>query len=129
MKHKKEEEFFKQNINNNNNNLKNTNKTIPKKNKKKKKKHPIRRLFFFNLVIMLLLFLPFLIIKFYTFQKLAREMFNNTPSSVYDSNKNVIAKIGAERNRNNVNFENIPIQLINAYISIEDKRFYSHHRN
>ena len=53
-------------------------------------------------------------------------MFSNTPSSVFDTNNTLIAQIGSERNRENIEFNDIPKQLINAYISIEDERFYSH---
>ena len=65
--------------------------------------------------------------KGYIFKKLSTEMFNNTPSVIYDSNKNILAQIGAERNRENINYDEIPQELINAYISIEDKRYFSHH--
>jgi len=58
---------------------------------------------------------------------LATEMFHNTPSSIVDHNNNILAQIGVERNRQNVDYESIPSQLINAYISIEDQRYFKHH--
>ena len=85
------------------------------------------KLIIFILALSFIIGVSFLVFKAYTFKTLAKEMFNNTPSTVYDTNKNVIAQIGLERNRKNVDFANIPEQLVNAYISIEDQRFYTHH--
>ena len=103
-----------------------------KKNNKnnKKAKTPIKsffiKLFVSIFIIVLIVGLCILAYKLYTFKTMAEEMFSNTPSTVFDSNKNTIAKIGAERNRININYSDIPEQLINAYISIEDERFYKH---
>ena len=98
-----------------------------KKNEQRAKKHPFRRLFIFALILFLIAATLYLSFKAYIFKTLSKEMFNNMPSSVFDSNKNVIAQIGVERNRDNINFLDIPDNLKNAYISIEDQRFYSHH--
>ena len=98
-----------------------------KKNEQRAKKHPFRRLFIFALILFLIAATLYLSFKAYIFKTLSKEMFNNMPSSVFDSNKNVIAQIGIERNRDNINFLDIPNNIKNAYISIEDQRFYSHH--
>ena len=99
-----------------------------KKNKQKKSiKSFFIKLFISIFIIGLIVGICFLCFKLYTFQSLAKEMFNNSPSTVYDSNKKTIAQIGSERNRENVKLSEIPEQLKNAYISIEDQRFYSHH--
>ncbi len=107
-------------------------KKAKKSNKKSKKnKNPIKRFFIKLILFALILFILsstlFLGFKAYVFKKLSTEMFNNEPSIIYDSNKNILAKIGAERNRENIKFEDIPQDLIDAYISIEDKRYFSHH--
>ena len=102
-----------------------------KKNNKNTQKKSIKsffiKLFISIFIIGLIVGICFLCFKLYTFQSLAKEMFNNSPSTVYDSNKKTIAQIGSERNRENVELSEIPEQLKNAYISIEDQRFYSHH--
>lgn len=85
------------------------------------------KLIIFILILTLIAGISFLIFKAYTFKTLAKEMFNNTPSTVFDTNKNMISQIGIERNRENVDFSDIPEQLIKAYVSIEDQRFYQHH--
>lgn len=106
-------------------------KRIKKSNKKSKKnKNPIKRfiikLILFAFLIIVISSILFLGFKAYVFKKLCTEMFNNAPSIIYDSNKNILAKIGAERNRENLQYEDIPQNLIDAYISIEDKRYFSH---
>ena len=99
--------------------------------KKQKENKPFRkRLIKFIVCVFILLLIisvSFLTFKGYIFKKLVKEMFNDSPSTVFDSNKNVIAQIGAERNRENVEISEIPSNLKNAYISIEDQRFYKHH--
>ena len=94
---------------------------------KKKKKHPFFKKIIFLLIISFFFVLVFLSYRFYRFQKLAKDMFNNTPSIIYDSSGNEIGQIGAERIRENATLKEFPSNLINAYISIEDQRFYSHH--
>lgn len=105
---------------------------ISSKNKKNTKKEKSIKRSFIKLIILLLILaliaiISFLCFKAYTFTTLAIEMFNNTPSTVYDNNKNVISQIGIERNRENVDFSDIPEYIKSAYVSIEDQRFYKHH--
>ncbi len=103
-----------------------------KSNKKREKKHrnPIKRffikLFIFSFIIAILASSLYLGFKGYLFKKLCKDMFNNTSSIIYDTNKNTIAKIGAERNRENIDYKDLPQDLIDSYISIEDKRYFQH---
>ena len=105
-------------------------KKIQDKKRLKKRKSPIRRfftkLFLLCFVIAIIASTLYLGFKGYLFKKLCNEMFNNSPSIIYDSNKNVLAKIGSERNRENIDYNDIPKNLINAYVSIEDKRYFKH---
>lgn len=78
------------------------------------------------LLIAILIGFVFLVISLVRFERMAKEMFNNMPSIVVDSDGNEIAKIGNERNRENISFDKIPDNLKNAYVSIEDQRYYSH---
>lgn len=50
----------------------------------------------------------------------------NITSFVYDSKGNEIMQLKGEQNRILVEHDSIPDHLRNAYISIEDKRFYEH---
>ena len=97
------------------------------KNEQKPKKHRLAKFIIFVLILLLISSILFFTYKGYIFKTLAKEMFSNTSSTVFDSNKNVIAEIGSERNRDNVSLSEIPDNLKNAYISIEDQRFFKHH--
>ena len=113
---------------------------IPQKRKKRiihedensqKSKSPIKRFFIkiiiFFILITIIVSSCFLAFKGYVFKKLVTQMFNNSPSVIYDANKNIIAEIGSERIRSNASFSDIPTNLVNAYVSIEDQRYYSHY--
>lgn len=47
-------------------------------------------------------------------------------SYIYASNNKVIAKLKTDKDVNYVKFDNLPTNLVNAVIAIEDKRFYEH---
>ena len=53
-------------------------------------------------------------------------MISNSPSQVLDNNGKTIAEIGNNKNTKNTSINNIPNNLKNAYIAIEDQRFYNH---
>lgn len=126
MKQPKQNEILNEESQYSNNHLKKRN----KKSKAKKQRNPIqrfiRKLLLFALILIILSSTLYLGFKGYVFKKLSTEMFNNSPSVIYDSNKKVLAQIGAERHRENINYDEIPQKLVNAYISIEDKRYFSH---
>ena len=48
-----------------------------------------------------------------------------TSSKIYDSKNELIADLGAER-RVNAQSNEVPIELVNAIVSIEDHRFFNH---
>lgn len=47
-------------------------------------------------------------------------------SYVYDAEGNVIAELKKEENRVWINYDEIPKMLINAFVAVEDKRFFEH---
>ncbi|MDY4002043.1 MAG: penicillin-binding protein PBP1A [Streptococcus orisratti] len=58
--------------------------------------------------------------------KLSEKELKSTNSSlIYDVNNNLIADLGSEK-RENVSADNIPLNLVNAITSIEDRRFFKH---
>ena len=101
------------------------------RNKSKKEKKPlkkrIKKIILITLLVLLLLFIVIEIIKIHTFKTMALEMIANKNSEVLDTDKKVIAKIGSEKIKDPIEASKIPANLKNAYISIEDQRFYSHH--
>lgn len=48
-----------------------------------------------------------------------------TSSRVYDKDGNIIAELGSEH-RDNIKYEDIPQDLIDAFLAIEDSRFFQH---
>lgn len=47
-------------------------------------------------------------------------------SIIYDSERNVIAELNGEENRKNITLDEMSPYLVNAYVAIEDERFYEH---
>ena len=97
------------------------------KNKKTKISKKIKKIILIILIIIILVVGIVLGISAHQWKKLAQEMINNENSSVLDTEGNVIAKLGSERKNIDISIEQIPDNLKNAYVAIEDERFYSHH--
>lgn len=96
-------------------------KKVNKKSKFKKLKT------FFTILIIIIIFGAIKTgIYISNWQKIAKDMINNSPSIVYDTEENIIAELGNSKKTKNLPLSSIPKDLINAYISIEDQRFYSH---
>ncbi len=98
---------------------------IDEKEKKGIKKKLLIILIKLLLVLIIILFILFLI-SMVSWSKMAHEMIRNTSSVVVDTNGTKIAEIGIERNRKNISINEMPDNLKNAYISIEDQRYYKH---
>ncbi|KXT86125.1 penicillin-binding protein PBP1A [Streptococcus panodentis] len=54
-----------------------------------------------------------------------KDLVATTSSKIYDSDNNLIADLGAER-RVNAETSEIPTELVNAIVAIEDHRFFNH---
>ena len=106
--------------------LKNDENKFEKENKIKSKKFKRIKI----VLIILLILIVFTAIKTGIFianwQSLAQDMISNTPSQVLDIQGNVIAEFGTNKNTKNVSFNEMPDNLKNAYVAIEDQRFYKH---
>lgn len=102
-----------------------------RKNKKKRKhiskfQKSILKFLTIIILIALIIFLIWQLIECFKWQSIAKQMCTNTNSIVLDSNENTVASIGNERLHKNVNSSSIPSNLKNAYVAIEDERFYKH---
>ena len=104
------------------NNSQNTNFHKPKK-KFNFRKFKIILILIFIFIIVLAILAGYSISSW---QNLARDMIFNSSSTVLDSDGKVIAKIGSSKKTKNIPLSQMPNNLVNAYISIEDQRFYSH---
>lgn len=92
----------------------------------KKKSHFVRNVILLLIVLLLLFFIINLLISTHRWKMLAKDMLLNENSIVLDSDGNTVACLGSEKARIKIDLEQIPDNLKNAYISIEDERFYSH---
>ena len=90
--------------------------------KKKRKKRKI----IFALIIIIILLIMF-IVSLVKWNNIMKDVIQVQNSVVLDSTGNVIAVLGDSRIQENVSLDRVPKNLINAYISIEDKNFYKHH--
>ncbi len=96
-----------------------------KKAKKKKKKSKLKIIFL--VIILLVIVLGIKIgISTHIWKKLATDMIKNEKSLIKDANGNILETIGDSKYKKYIKFESIPKDLKNAYISIEDERYYSH---
>ena len=99
-----------------------------KKNKKAKQKRKIiKKIIIILIIIALIVFGVVLGVSAHNWKELAEAMFNNEHSIVVDTDGNTIAELGNEQKKIAVDYNDIPENLVNAYVSIEDERFYKHH--
>ena len=99
-----------------------------KKQEKKKARKKLRRKVILILIIIALITIGIVLgISAHNWKMLSKDMFNNKNSVVLDNDGEIIAKLGVEQKKVPVKFEEIPQDLKDAYVSIEDERFYSHH--
>lgn len=147
---KKNKGKVQKNIKDNKNNIKNIQKKkikntnyydetdleIPEKNSKKintkkQKKHFLSKSDFRKLIVLffiiMLILLILKIVSMLKWQNIAKQMVKNENSIIVDLNNTTIATLGNEKIHKNISFSEMPNNLINAYVSIEDERFYKHH--
>ena len=81
-----------------------------------------------GIIILVILILGILFgVKSYQWKNIMEDMFTNEYSVVLDQEGNTIAQIGSERKKEKVSLSEMPKNLKNAYVGIEDERYYSHH--
>lgn len=88
----------------------------------KKRKRRKKRIIF--LIIVTIILISIEQISAYKFRSLVKEMRNLQNSTIIDANGNELGKVGESKNK--INEETFPQDLKNAYIAIEDKRYYKH---
>lgn len=92
-----------------------------KKNIKSKKKKVIAIL----IILVIIFFAINLGISTHKWKTIVKDMAINQPSVVKDIQGNEIAKLGSEKKKKTIS--KIPDNLKNAYVAIEDERYYKHH--
>ena len=102
-------------------------KTAKKNSDKKQKKKKIKRIILCIIIVLVLVFGICLGVSANTWLNIATDMTSNESSIVVDKDGNTIAKLGDEKIKSNLDSNEIPKTLKNAYVAIEDERFYNHH--
>lgn len=95
------------------------------KNSKKRKKW--KKALFIIIIIIILIFAINLGISTHRWKMLATDMSINQNSIIKDIDGNTIANLGSEKKKKTISIDKMPKDLKNAYVAIEDERFYSHH--
>ena len=95
--------------------------------KKAIKKRKIKKIIIIAIIIVIVILAIILGISAYNWKQITTDMFTNENSIVVDSDGNMIAELGSERKKIKIENEDMPENLKNAYVSIEDERYYKHH--
>ncbi len=103
------------------------NKKSRKNRNGKPKRKILKKIIIVIILIALIVFGVALGISAHDWKELSEAMFNNKHSIVVDTDGNTIAELGNEQKKIAVDFNDMPDNLVNAYVSIEDERFYKHH--
>ena len=95
--------------------------------KKTIRKKRVKKIIITVVIIVIIILAIILGISAYNWKQITTDMFLNENSIVMDSDGNVIAELGSERKKIKVENEDMPENLKDAYVSIEDERYYKHH--
>ena len=95
--------------------------------KKAIKKKKIKKIIITIILVIIIILAIILGISAYNWKQITTDMFLNKNSVVVDSDGNVIAELGSERKKIKIENEDMPENLKDAYVSIEDERYYKHH--
>ena len=95
--------------------------------KKAIRKKKIKKIIITVIIVVIIILAIILGISAYQWKQITTDMFTNENSVVVDSDGNVIAELGSERKKIKIENEDMPENLKNAYVSIEDERYYRHH--
>ena len=99
---------------------------LTSKKKRKNKKKSKKKIIFLLIIILIIVIGISLALSALKWRNIAKDMFVNENSTIIDVNGNQIAKLGSERKQKKINISEIPANLKNAYVAIEDERFYKH---
>ena len=95
--------------------------------KKAIRKKKIKKIIITVIIVVIIILAIILGISAYQWKQITTDMFTNENSVVVDSDGNVIAELGSERKKIKVENEEMPQDLKDAYVAIEDERYYKHH--
>ena len=98
-----------------------------KKNRRITKHQKLKKFIIIVILIIILILGIYLGITSHRWKTLAKGMLVNENSVVQDTDGVTIATLGSERKNKKISLSEMPENLKNAYVAIEDERFYKHH--
>lgn len=105
--------------------------TVTQENKKSRrgktnKTKKVKKIIISLIVLLIIVISITLVISAVKWRNIAEDMLINENSIVLDNNGNELAKLGSERKQIKIDISQMPANLKNAYVAIEDERFYKH---
>lgn len=98
-----------------------------KKEKRKKIPSKVKKVIILVLVILIIIAGIYFAVCAHLWKTTAQDMLLDKNSVVVDTDGDTIAQIGSEKKKKKVSYKEMPDNLKNAYVAIEDERFYKHH--
>lgn len=103
-----------------------TKRTRKNKGPKKRNNKKLKKFIIIVILISIIIVGITLAVSAIKWRNIAEDMMVNENSVVVDTTGEQIAKLGSERKQKKVSISEMPADLKNAYVAIEDERFYKH---
>ena len=94
--------------------------------KKKSKRNLILRITMYSFILFLLVSIGLFTGLYFYSKNLNYQMPNVAQIEIYDNDGNLIEKINNTSNRSYVQYQDISQNIIDAFLSIEDKEYFNH---
>ncbi len=105
---------------------KNIQKQENKKSTKVKTNKRLKKFIIMLIITLIIVTESILAVSAIKWRNIATDMLINENSIVVDNSGNELAKLGSERKQIKIDISQMPANLKNAYVAIEDERFYKH---
>ena len=105
---------------------KNIQKQENKKSTKVKTNKRLKKFIIMLIITLIIVTGSILAVSAIKWRNIATDMLINENSIVVDNSGNELAKLGSERKQIKIDISQMPANLKNAYVAIEDERFYKH---
>lgn len=125
-KNQEEEDFVPKAFKKEKSNPKQENKKSRRGKTNKNKNKKIKKIIICCIILLIIITSVTLAVSAVKWRNLAEDMLINKNSIVVDTNGNELAKLGNERKQIKIEISQMPANLKNCYIAIEDERFYKH---
>ena len=105
---------------------KQANKSSKHEKTKLTRKEIIKKIIKILIIIIIVIAIIKYLISYFTWKTIATDMIKNTASEIINTDGKVVETIGNEKIKSYVKLSDMPDNLKNAYVAIEDERYYKH---